>query len=282
MAERRMFAKSIIGSDNFLDMPATTQLLYFHLAMRADDDGFINNAKTIMRMCGCKEDDLKLLIIKNYVIPFETGIVVITHWNVHNYIPKDRYKATRCTKEREQLAYDEKDKVYTKCIQPVYKVDTECIQAVSEMDTQDRLGKERIGKERIEVDKGKIGSILSLYQSICTSYPPLSKLTDNTEKEISKSLQQYTLDDFKQVFQKAEASKFLKGENERGWKAMFGWLIQTENIAKVLAGSYDNSPTKKQSKNRFLNYSQRDTDYSQYEYFNDYDSEENPPEGGNA
>ena len=80
MAERRMFAKTIIDSDAFLEMPATAQMLYFHLAMRADDDGFINNPKRIMRMIGSGDDDLKLLILKKFIIPFESGVVVIKHW----------------------------------------------------------------------------------------------------------------------------------------------------------------------------------------------------------
>ena len=84
MAERRMFAKTIIDSDLFLDMPMSTQLLYFHLSMRADDDGFINNPKKIQRMIGCSEDDLKMLIMKQFIIPFESGVVVIKQWRIHN------------------------------------------------------------------------------------------------------------------------------------------------------------------------------------------------------
>ena len=103
MAERRMFAKTIIDSDAFLDMPLSTQSLYFHLSMRADDDGFINNPKKIQRMVGASDDDLKLLIAKNFIIPFESGIVVIKHWRIHNYLRSDRYKPTVYTEEREQL-----------------------------------------------------------------------------------------------------------------------------------------------------------------------------------
>jgi hypothetical protein len=95
MAEKRMFAKTIIDSDAFLEMPQSTQLLYFHLAMRADDDGFVNNIKSIMRNIGCKEDDAKVLIAKRFIIPFESGVVVIKHWRIHNYIQKDRYKQTK-------------------------------------------------------------------------------------------------------------------------------------------------------------------------------------------
>ena len=99
MAERRMFAKTIIDSDAFLDMPHTTQLLYFHLSMRADDDGFINNPKNIMRMIGCKDDDLKILLTKKFLLPFESGVVVIKHWQIHNYIQKDRYHETKYKEE---------------------------------------------------------------------------------------------------------------------------------------------------------------------------------------
>lgn len=103
MAERRMFAKTIIDSDAFIDMPLSTQALYFHLSMRADDDGFINNSKRIQRMIGASEDDLKLLFVKNFVIPFETGVVVIKHWKIHNYIRNDRYKETVYLEEKNQL-----------------------------------------------------------------------------------------------------------------------------------------------------------------------------------
>lgn len=94
MAERRMFSKTVVDSDTFLDMPPTTQNLYFHLSMRADDDGFVNNPKKIQRMVGANEDDLKLLLAKGYIIAFESGIIVIKHWRLHNYIRKDRYKET--------------------------------------------------------------------------------------------------------------------------------------------------------------------------------------------
>ena len=100
MAERRMFAKTIIDSDAFLDMSLSAQALYFHLSMRADDDGFINNPKKIQRMTGGNDDDLKLLIAKSFIIPFESGIVVIKHWKLHNYLRADRYKETVYQEEK--------------------------------------------------------------------------------------------------------------------------------------------------------------------------------------
>ena len=141
MAERRMFAKTIIDSDAFIDMPLSTQALYFHLSMRADDDGFINNSKKIQRMIGASEDDLKLLFVKNFVIPFETGIVVIKHWKIHNYIRNDRYKETVYLEEKSQLETKENNG-YT------LKID-DGIPNGYQMETQVRLGKDSIDKDNI-------------------------------------------------------------------------------------------------------------------------------------
>lgn len=137
MARRRMFSKAIIDSDAFLDMPVTTQLLYFHLSMRADDDGFINKPKSIMRACGGNDDDMKILIAKKFIIPFESGIVVIKHWKIHNFIAKDRYTETNYKEEKATLMLDEKN-AYTLCIQDVNKTET-----------QVSIGKESIGKYRV-------------------------------------------------------------------------------------------------------------------------------------
>lgn len=117
MAERRMFAKTIIDSDCFLDMPLSAQALYFHLAMRADDEGFINNPKKIQRMVSGTDDDLKLLIAKRFIIPFESGIVAVRHWRVHNYIQKDRFKPTFCREEKALVCLNANN-VYEECIQP--------------------------------------------------------------------------------------------------------------------------------------------------------------------
>lgn len=103
MAERRLFSKRITESDAFLDMPLSTQALYFHLAMHGDDDGFVNNPKRIMRTVGATEDELKLLAVKSFIIPFESGIVVIKHWLIHNSIRKDRYKPTVYAEEKNRL-----------------------------------------------------------------------------------------------------------------------------------------------------------------------------------
>ena len=100
MADKRMMSKSVIDTDVFLDMPTSTQCLYFQLLLRADDDGFLKNAKTIMRTVGASQDDMKLLIAKQYLILFDSGTIVIKHWRIHNYIKKDRYKPTDCEETR--------------------------------------------------------------------------------------------------------------------------------------------------------------------------------------
>lgn len=139
-----MFAKTIVDSDAFLDMPQSSQNLYFHLSMRADDDGFVNNPKKIQRMTGCHDDDMRILITKKFIIPFESGVVVIKHWRIHNYIRNDRYKPTLYQDEKKQLNFDENN-AYT--LNEVVGIPSD-----NQMDTQVRLGKDSLGKGSIEED----------------------------------------------------------------------------------------------------------------------------------
>ncbi len=144
MAERRMFAKTIIDSDAFLDMPVTARLLYYDLAMRADDDGFVNSPKKIMRMVGASQDDLSILCLRKFLIPFDTGVVVIKHWRIHNYIRKDRYNETNYKDEKALLSVDENN-AYTMQNAPSLPSGQP---SVDQRLTQVRLGKDRLGKDR--------------------------------------------------------------------------------------------------------------------------------------
>lgn len=103
MAEKRMFSKRIIDTDAFLEMSSMAQLLYFHLSMRADDDGFVDKPKSIMRLIGAKDDDMMMLVLRSFVLIFDTGLLVIKHWRINNYLRSDRYKPTNFFKEKEQL-----------------------------------------------------------------------------------------------------------------------------------------------------------------------------------
>ena len=138
-----MFAKTIVLSDAFLDMPLSARCLYFTLGMLADDDGFVNSPKSIMRQAGASVDDLNLLIAKRFILTFDSGIIVIKHWRIHNYIQKDRYKETKYIEEKSSIVVDEKGAY------------TECIQNVSKMDTQVRL---EVGQDSLVLGQGR-GSV---------------------------------------------------------------------------------------------------------------------------
>ena len=137
-----MFAKTIVTSDAFLDMPPTARCLYFTLAVLADDDGFVNNPKSIMRQVGSTTDDMNILIAKKFVLVFESGVIVIKHWRIHNYIQADRYHPTKYQEEMSMLSLDE-NKAYT-------LLDTPCIQDVSKADTEVRL---ELGKSKDSIGK---------------------------------------------------------------------------------------------------------------------------------
>lgn len=249
MAERRMFTKTIIDSDIFLDMPLSAQSLYFHLSMRADDDGFINNPKKIQRMIGASDDDLKLLVLKSFIIPFDTGIVVIKHWRMHNYIRKDTYKETIYKAEKDSLSLDENSVYIKACDVPVTQSlqcrDVSVTQPSLSCDeplTQDRLGKDRLGKDSIGKDKDVINyqKIIDMYNTTCVSYPKVRNLSESRKKAIKARLKKYSLEDLKQVFTLAEESDFMKGSNNRNWVADFDWMIKDVNMVKILELKYAN------------------------------------------
>ena len=121
MAQKRMFSLNVVDTDNFLEMPISSRLLYYELGMRADDDGFVDNWKKIMLFTGLKDDDMKLLIAKKFIIPFESGVIVIRHWRMNNYLQKDRIKPTIYQEELKQLSTDKNN---------VYTLDTECIHSI--------------------------------------------------------------------------------------------------------------------------------------------------------
>lgn len=210
MAERRMMSKKIIDTDNFLDMPQSTQCLYFHLLLRADDDGFIQSPKSIMRITGCKDDDLKLLVAKGFVIGFETGVIVIRHWRIHNYVQSDRYSKSEL---QEAKCVELKNKVYEVVEPPINTdnacMDTKCIQNVYKMDTQIRIDKIREEENRIEtlchvshddVDKSHFEIIEYLNLKTGSKFKPTTK--PYVQAIRSRLKEGYTVDDFKTVIDK--------------------------------------------------------------------------------
>ena len=205
-----MMSKKIIDTDNFLDMPQSTQCLYFHLLLRADDDGFIQSPKSIMRVTGCKDDDLKLLIAKGFVIGFETGVIVIRHWRIHNYVQSDRYSKSELP---EAKSVELKNKVYEVVEPPINPdntcMDTKCIQNGYNLDTQIRIDKIREEENRIEtichvshddVDKSHFEIIEYLNLKTGSKFKPTTK--PYVQAIRSRLKEGYTVNDFKTVIDK--------------------------------------------------------------------------------
>lgn len=253
MAERRMFAKTIIDSDAFLDMPISARLLYYDLGMRADDDGFVNSPKKIMKMVGASTDDMNVLILRKFILPFETGVVVLKHWRIHNYIRKDTYSETPYKKEKSMLMLDE-NKSYT-------LIDNESQLAVHEPSTQVRIGKDSIDKDSLgkdSIDKESIEIITPdeqesipykeiieyLNQRIGSNYKPNAS---KTKTAIHARVQEgYTLEDFKIVIDKkvnewygTDMAKYLRPETLFGTK-FEGYLNQPEIQRKFTTKDIEN------------------------------------------
>ena len=205
MAQRRMFAKTIIDSDAFLDMPLSAQALYFHLSMRADDDGFLNNAKKIMRVINANQNDYDLLVSKAFIIQFDDGICVIKHWRINNYLRNDRYKPTIYQEQKNMLEIKSNGRYSVKDENELLENENDGlplgIPEVDQCETQYRLGKDSIGKDSIGKDsinssepkndsepkKDKYADVatiplndgsewlmpLELYKEFCKTYPAL-------------------------------------------------------------------------------------------------------------
>lgn len=223
MAERRMFTQKIVDSDAFLDMPLSTQALYFHLNMRADDDGFVNNPKKIQRMICASDDDLKLLIAKRFLLAFESGVVVIKHWRMHNLLRKDRYNPTQYQEYMNQLllkdngAYTETVEI-TAIPEPGNQMATTWQPDDNQMATQDSIGKDSIVKDNniinntmcnsAEPDHAKSPSkkdIDALFEAVWRLYPSKKgkgRVSDAKKKklyeigydELARAINRYTKD----------------------------------------------------------------------------------------
>jgi len=230
MANRRMFSKKITETDLFLDMPMSTQCLYFHLNMSADDDGFIGNAKTIRRMVGAAEDDLKLLLAKEFIIPFDNGIVVVKDWKIHNYIRSDRYSETVYKNEKRQLLTNENGQYERDLTFGLPDVIPDVIPKVDQMYPQGRLGKDRLGEVSKDTMSGKPDDtpykeiVEFLNEQTGSHYRYTSKAT---KKHIKARFNEgFTLDDFKEAINNKangwlhddKMKKFLRPETLFGSK----------------------------------------------------------------
>ena len=269
MGERRMFSKRVVESTRFLKMPATSQNLYFHLGMAADDDGIVE-AYPVMCITGASEDDLRILASKNFVTVLNQDMITyINDWLEHNTIRADRKKDSIYQGllleivpdaeivEARQSRNSRQKEVFclTTDSQDADNCQTGDGQDADNCPTNDRLSKDKLSKGKLREGKLREGSIeyqqiADMYNNTCVSFPRLTKLSDRRKKTIRARFNAgYTLDDFKRLFEMAEESDFLKGSNNRNWSATFDWLIQDGNMAKVLDGNYQNrEPTQKGEK----------------------------------
>lgn len=275
MAQKRMFDKIITNDDNFLEMPNSTQALYFHLSMNADDDGFVNNWKSIMKITGTKEDDFKILISKSYLIPFDSGILVIKHWRINNYLRGDRYRPTQFQKEfnmlenHENKAYQLKSEWSTIGIPLVnpdkIRIDKNRIEKNREEensieDTKMSLKTDKIDKMSLKTDnlssndslaiasptptenkKEVFNNFLNIYNEECTNLPKCLKITEKRKVAINKCLKEKIDEEvFREICIKANQSNFLIGENDRNWKADFDFVTRSDKAMQILEGKYEN------------------------------------------
>ncbi|EJJ1066655.1 DNA replication protein [Enterococcus faecalis] len=237
-----MFAKTIIDSDAFLDMPLSTQSLYFHLSMRADDDGFINNPKKIQRMVGCGDDDLKLLMAKRFILVFDSGVIVIKHWKIHNYIRNDRYKPTLYQEEKAELA-EKNSKAYT------FK--TEVIESENhlgipddnrigyQMDTQVRLGKDRLVKDKKKNSVEPSSTMPELFEKVWKTYPKKTNKKKAREQFLKKFKTEEDLEPFKKGYKDYLA--YIKLNDWYHPQELFRWIRDDR-----YNDEYDLSQTNKQ------------------------------------
>lgn len=225
-----MFSKTIVSSDAFIDMPLSTQALYFHLSMEADDDGFLNNARRIQRLIGASDDDLRLLIAKRFVITFDGGIVVIKHWKMNNYLRKDRYTPTVYQEEFAMLDTKENG-AYT-------ALDTVGIPDDNQTETQVRLGKVRIGK-----DSSGINTACLELESAPDRQPAISlTLNDKSEfriygDQVEQWSQLFPAVDIMQELRKMKAwldSNPSRRKTKRGiLRFVTGWLSKEQDRGKT-------------------------------------------------
>lgn len=220
MARKRMFSLEVCDTDKFMEMPLSTQGLYLQLGLRADDDGFISSPKRIVAMVGGSNDDLKLLIAKGYLIPFESGIIVITHWKQNNYIQSDRYRKTLFSEEKAQLKLENN----------VYKLNTECIQTEYNPYPQDRLGEDRLGKVNINnktLDTECIQAISNSGIHICQTND--NQMTTQCHTEVS--IDKYSIDNINNNSASPDAPKESNAEIESFFESI--WKLYPNKKGKA-------------------------------------------------
>lgn len=250
MARKRMFDIEIVDTDLFLEMPQSTQNLYFHLGMRADDDGFVSNPKKIIRTIGANNDDLKILITKKFIIPFESGVIVIRHWKINNYLRKDRYTETLYKEEKRLLTEDENG-VYNIGIPNNNQKLTDGTHSKEEK-RKEKNSKDKNNKEQLESDSCCNGfqendSCMNGFQKVSKFYeeninlltPYTSKVLEDYTKELGSELVIYAMQ--LAVEANVRTIKYIKVILNNWSKANIRTLLEAKNESKIINEKKDNS-----------------------------------------
>lgn len=234
MAKRRMFTLDIVDSDAFLDMPLSSQALYFHLSMRADDDGFIDKSKRIMRAIGVGDDDMKILLAKNFVIPFEDGVCVIKHWRLHNYIRSDRYKETNYG-DKKQLLDIKQNGSYT------LKNDVGIPSDIPMVDA----GKVRLGKGSIGKSINTLSGKPDFVYADAVNY--LNEKAGTNYKHTSSKTRALIDSRIKDGFKLKDFQKVIDNKTKEWLKTDMAKYLRPETLFGTKFESYLNQPVKETS-----------------------------------
>ena len=270
MAERRMFAKKIVDSDAFLDLPLSAQALYFHLGMHADDDGFLNNANRIKRTIGAHDKDLEILLEKRFLLLFPSGVLVVKHWKMNNHIKGDRYRPTQYQEEYQRLkikankAYTDRTAMAQTEAIPVFNEENEPENpSGSSLDPEGRTDEFNLAYYSVEKESSfeedpmeKCREVMELYHKKCISYPPIKRMTAVRRTAIAECLKSFSTEEIGGAFEIAESSGFLKNHGGN-WITDFDWIIKVENMEKILEGKYTDRKTQKVCGKRELDYEEK-------------------------
>jgi predicted DNA binding CopG/RHH family protein len=260
MAKKRMISNQIVDSDAFLDMPLSAQALYLHLLVRADDEGFSNNYRKVLRMIRATEDDLKILVAKNFVILFESGVLVIKHWLIHNTIRKDRIIETVHVEEKNQIATKSNGSYTLKNRQNILN-DSQMSDICQPDDRIEEIRLEEISIDKIrleEISKEPKGSMSVRTDAEPTNHidwddikdvwnkksmlTEVRSITEKRKKHLNARIKEHGLQAIYEVIDQVSQSDFMHGENNRKWMATFDWVFSSpNNFLKTLEGNYNNN-----------------------------------------
>ena len=263
MANKRMFTMKIVDSDAFLDMPLSAQCLYFHLNMRADDDGFIGNPKRIMKVVGAADDDLRLLIAKSFVLTFENGVIVIKHWRMHNTLSKRRYHETQYSDEKRNLLLKKNGSYSLTSGEPID--DSRLVEMFDSSGEQTENADLGLGLDidkdldlDLDLDSDKDIIITVSKDTVCQTdvkeimekwnclqsigIKPVIRLNRNSKRcgNLVARIKEYGKENVLKAIEKIKSSDYCQGKNKYGWTITFDWFVLPNNFPKVFEGNYDN------------------------------------------